>query len=99
MFAKERIKSGELKPADVPYEQRQGSYDNTDVNNGYVPSGMSIHEWHELQRAEKRELQSKEFGKMGPKGFKSRSLQAFQEDLEKGKVCDLHSTNLTSRIC
>lgn len=86
MNAKERIKRGDIKPADVPYEQRQGSYDNTDVNNGYVPSGMSVHEWHELQRKEKREFQAKEFGKMGPKGFMSRSLQAFQEDLEKGKV-------------
>ncbi|KAL7506049.1 hypothetical protein ACHAXN_003403 [Cyclotella atomus] len=92
MFAKERIKRGEIKPADVPYEQRQGSYDNSDVNNGYVPSGMSVHEWHELQRKEKRDMLSKEFGKLGPKGFKSRSLQAFQEDLEQGKVKHLFPT-------
>ena len=84
--AKERIKKGEIKPSDVPYEQRQGSYDNSDVNVGYVPSGMSVHEWHELQRLERRELKAKEFGKIGPKGFMSRSLQAFQEDLAKGKV-------------
>lgn len=86
LFAKERIQKGEIKPADVPYEQRVGSYDNSDVNNGYVPTGLSVHEWHELQRAEKRELQTKQFGKKGPKGFMSRSLQAFQEDLERGKV-------------
>jgi hypothetical protein len=86
MNAKERIKKGEIKPSDVPYEQRQGSYDNSDVNVGYVPYGMSVHEWHELQRLEKRELEAKEFGKIGPKGFMSRSLQAFQEDLVKGKV-------------
>lgn len=97
MFAKERIKRGEIKPADVPYEQRQGSYDNSDVNNGYVPSGMSVHEWHELQRKEKRDMLSKEFGKLGPKGFKSRSLQAFQEDLEQGKVSEvITTTNPTS---
>jgi urocanate hydratase len=89
MNAKERIRKGEIKPSDVSYEQRQGSYDNTDVNVGYVPSGMSVHEWHELQRLEKREMESKEFGKIGPKGFMSRSLQAFQEDLDKGKVCSL----------
>ena len=87
MFANEHIQRGDIKPADVPYEQRKGGlYDNTDVNNGYIPSGMSIHQWHELQRAEKKELQSKQFGKIGPSKFMSRSLQAFQEDLEKGKV-------------
>ena len=47
---------------------------------------MSIHQWHDFQRAEKKEMQAKKFGKMGPTKFQSRSLQAFQEDLEKGKV-------------
>ena len=53
---------------------------------GYIPSGMTVHEWHNFQRAEKRKLKSKDFGSIGPTSFKSRSLQAFQEDLEKGKV-------------
>jgi len=86
MNAKQRIETGEIKPADVPYEQRQGSYDNTDVNVGYVPSGMSVHQWHELQRAEEKERNVKKFGHVGPTRFQSRSLQAFQEDLERGKV-------------
>eukprot|EP00804_Cyclotella_cryptica_P007687 CCRYP_001325-RA/>CCRYP_001325-RA protein AED:0.14 eAED:0.14 QI:58/1/1/1/1/1/6/206/240 len=94
MNAKERIKEGEIKPSDVPYEQRQGSYDNSDVNVGYVPYGMSVHEWHELQRSEKKELEVKEFGKIGPKGFMSRSLQAFQEDMEKGKVKHLFPVSI-----
>lgn len=86
LFAKERIQKGELNPAQVPYEQRLGSYDNSDVNNGYVPTGLSVHEWHVLQCAKKRALHAKQFAKKGPKGFMSRSLQAFQEDLERGKV-------------
>jgi hypothetical protein len=86
MFAKERIKKGELRPSDVPYEQRDGGkYDNKDVNVGYVPSGMSVHQWHEIQRAEEKKRRSKNFAAFGPTSFKSRSLQGFQEDLEKGK--------------
>jgi len=53
MNAKEHIKKGEIRPSDVPYEQREGGlYTNKDVNVGYVPTGMSVHEWHEFQRAE-----------------------------------------------
>ncbi|KAL7541202.1 hypothetical protein ACHAXR_012648 [Thalassiosira sp. AJA248-18] len=90
MFAKERIKQGKLRPSDVPYEQRVGGkYDNKDVNVGYVPTGMAVHEWHELQRAEKRKERSKNFSAFGPTSFKSRSLQGFQEDLEKGKSTHL----------
>ena len=38
MNAKERIKKGEIRPSDVPYEQREGGmYNNKDVNVGYVP--------------------------------------------------------------
>jgi hypothetical protein len=86
MFAEKRIKSGQLRPSDVPYEQRKGGmYDNKDVNVGYVPSGMSVHEWHEIQRLEKKKGQAKNFAAFGPTSFKSRSLQGFQEDLEKGK--------------
>ena len=92
MSAKEKISRGTLKPSEVPYEQRQGRYDNKDVNVGYVPSGLSVHEWHDMQRAEKRKLKEKDFKATGPKGFKSRSFQAFQEDLEKGKVKHLFPT-------
>jgi hypothetical protein len=64
---------------------RSLQYDNSDVNVGYVPSGMSVHEWHEIQRTEKKQQKTKNFAAFGPTSFKSRSLQGFQEDLEKGK--------------
>mmetsp|Transcript_11579 Transcript_11579/g.21390 ORF Transcript_11579/g.21390 Transcript_11579/m.21390 type:complete len:245 (-) Transcript_11579:99-833(-) len=93
MFAKQRVQKGELRPSDVPYEQREGGkYDNKDVNVGYIPSGMSVHEWHGLQTAEKRKQQAKNFAAFGPTSFKSRSLQGFQEDLDKGKVKHLFPT-------
>ena len=64
---------------------RSLQYDNRDVNVGYVPSGMSVHEWHEIQRAEVKQRRAKNFAAFGPTSFKSRSLQGFQEDLERGK--------------
>jgi hypothetical protein len=46
---------------------------------------MSVHEWHEIQRAEEKQRRAKNFAAFGPTSFKSRSLQGFQEDLERGK--------------
>jgi len=87
MNAKKRVNNHQIHPSDIPYMQRVGgSYDNEDVNVGYVPDGMTPHQWHDIRRKERNEQRKKEFGRMGPKGFKSRSLQAFQQDLEKGKV-------------
>lgn len=58
------------------YEQRQGgASNNKDVNVGYVPTGMSVHEWHDLQRAEKQKQKAKNLAAFGPTSFKSRSLQ------------------------
>ena len=58
------------------YEQREGgTWTNKDVNVGYVPSGMSVHEWHELKRAENKQTKKKNFAAVGPTSFKSRSLQ------------------------
>ena len=89
-FWQERIEKHQIRPRDVPYEQRGGSYDNSDVNVGYVPSGFSTpHEWHDFQRKEKAEQQKKDFAAYGPTTFKSRSLQSFQEDLKAGKVTHL----------
>lgn len=53
---------------------------------GYVPDGMTPAQWKKYQEEEKRKLKSKNFAATGPQSFKSRSLQAFQTDLEKGKA-------------
>jgi hypothetical protein len=47
---------------------------------------MTPEQWRKKKAKETEALSKKEFGRMGPKGFKSRSLQSFQEDLEKGKT-------------
>lgn len=33
MYAKEKVKAGKLRPEDIPYMQRGGSWDNADVKN------------------------------------------------------------------
>lgn len=52
----------------------------------YVPDGMAPEQWRKLKEKEMNSKANKNFGAFGPSSFKSRSLQAFQKDLEKGKV-------------
>jgi hypothetical protein len=53
---------------------------------GYVPDGFTQEEWNKKKKAEQDIAKNKAFGAFGPRGFKSRSLQSFQMDLEKGKA-------------
>jgi hypothetical protein len=53
---------------------------------GYAPDGMTPEEYRKLIAKEKAELASKKLGAFGPQSFKSRSLLAFQTDLESGKA-------------
>ena len=47
---------------------------------------MSPEQWRKLKKKETAEKSKKKFGAYGPQSFKSRSLQSFQEDLEKGRA-------------
>jgi len=42
-----------------------------------------------MKQKEKEQMKSKKFGAYGPQSFQSRSLQAFQTDLEEGKASHL----------
>lgn len=53
---------------------------------GYVPDGFTPAQWKALQEKEAKKKQSKTLGKLGPKGFKSRSFQSFHEALERGEA-------------
>lgn len=53
---------------------------------GYVPSGFTPEQWRRKQEEEKAKEKGKKYGATGPQSFKSRSLQSFQTDLEKGKA-------------
>jgi hypothetical protein len=53
---------------------------------GYVPDGLSPEQYRKLKEKEKSAVQGKNLGAFGVQSFKSRSLVAFQTDLEKGKA-------------
>ena len=56
---------------------------------GYVPDGFTPEQWRKKQAAEKEKEKSKKYAAFGPQSFKSRSLQAFQSELEQGKASHL----------
>lgn len=53
---------------------------------GYVPDWLSPEQYRKLVEKEKADLISKKLGAYGPQSFQSRSLLAFQTDLESGKT-------------
>lgn len=53
---------------------------------GYVPDGFTPAQWKKKQEEERKKKQGKNYAATGPQSFKSRSLQAFQTELEKGKA-------------
>ena len=55
----------------------------------YVPSGFTKESWAAFQKKETAKKQTKNLGGVGPRGFKSRSFQSFQEALERGEATHL----------
>ena len=47
---------------------------------------MTPEQWKKFKQQEKASEAKKKYGAFGPQSFKSRSMQAFQQDLEKGKT-------------
>jgi len=52
----------------------------------YIPSGFTKESWKKFQQKETDKKKKQNLGRMGPKGFQSRSFQSFQEALEKGEA-------------
>lgn len=53
----------------------------------YIPSGFTKESWAKFKAEEaKKKAASKNLGRLGPKGFQSRSMQSFQEALERGEA-------------
>jgi hypothetical protein len=50
----------------------------------YVPDGFTPEQWKKQKEKEAQEKKNKALGRVGPKGFKSRSFQSFHEALERG---------------
>lgn len=58
----------------------------------YIPSGFTKASWASFKAKEQKkkdDLAKKNLGRMGPKGFQSRSFQSFQEALERGEAAHL----------
>jgi hypothetical protein len=53
--------------------------------NAYVPSGLSPEEYRKIQEND-RKMMGKDLGRVGPRGFKSRSMQAWQQAYERGEA-------------
>ena len=57
---------------------------------GYVPSGFTPEQYKKFKAEEaKKKATAKNLGRLGPKGFQSRSFQSFQEALERGEATHL----------
>ena len=54
--------------------------------NGYVPDGFTAESYKKFKEQEAAKLKTKNLGGVGPRGFKSRSMQSFQEALERGEA-------------
>ncbi len=57
---------------------------------GYVPSGFTPDQYKKFKEEERKKAAAKKnLGGMGPRGFKSRSMQSFQEAMERGEATHL----------
>ena len=55
----------------------------------YVPDGFTPESYKKFKEQEAKKKQQKGLGRMGPKGFQSRSMQSFQEAMERGEATHL----------
>jgi hypothetical protein len=57
---------------------------------GYIPDGFTAESYKKFKENEQKKIAAKQnLGALGPKGFKSRSMQSFQEALERGEAAHL----------
>eukprot|EP00565_Helicotheca_tamesis_P006249 CAMPEP_0185726332 /NCGR_PEP_ID=MMETSP1171-20130828/2343_1 /TAXON_ID=374046 /ORGANISM="Helicotheca tamensis, Strain CCMP826" /LENGTH=212 /DNA_ID=CAMNT_0028394659 /DNA_START=114 /DNA_END=752 /DNA_ORIENTATION=+ len=59
------------------------------VAYGYVPDGFTPESYKKFKENEKKKKTPKNLGGVGPRGFKSRSMQSFQEAMERGEASHL----------
>jgi hypothetical protein len=50
----------------------------------YIPDGLSASEYQKIKQADNNKKVGKNLGALGPRGFKSRSMQSWQEAYERG---------------
>ena len=63
----------------------------------YVPDGFTAESYKKFNTAEAKKNATKNLGKLGPRVFKLRSFQSFQEALERGEAEHFCCPSLTPR--
>jgi len=53
------------------------------LHASYIPDGLTPEEYARIKAADKRKL-GQDLGRLGPRGFQSRSMQAWQQAYDKG---------------
>lgn len=59
------------------------------VANVYIPDGFTPESYAKFKEDEKKKTAKQNLGRLGPRGFQSRSMQSFQEALERGEAAHL----------
>lgn len=57
----------------------------TSLSVGYVPDGLTSSEYKKIKQQDRNKM-GKDLGRLGPRGFQSRSMQAWQEAYERGET-------------
>lgn len=59
------------------------------IQYGYVPDGFTAASYKKFKEEEAKKKAAANLGGLGPRGFKSRSMQSFQEAMERGEAAHL----------
>jgi hypothetical protein len=52
----------------------------------YIPDGLSAEQWNKIKKQEATKYKGIDLGRLGPRGFKSRSMEAWQKAYERGEA-------------
>lgn len=53
---------------------------------GYVPDGLTPEQYEKILQKDRAKTAGKDLGRVGPQGFRSRSMQGWQEAFERGET-------------
>ena len=73
-------------PSMVKFNTLSISHKTSTELHAYIPDGLSKEQYDKLKKAESNKNKGKNLGALGPRGFKSRSMEAWQKAYEKGQA-------------